>query len=191
MKNIPLLGEIVDVQAFKHDGTLYRQWNGLKVIEASPFTTVLFAFKTKVAEDNGQRWIIREPMLWFFSQDDFFNTNVLLRESGSYFYTNLSSPFFFEDGTIKYIDYDLDVKMYPNKKTRVVDKEEYERHKIKMNYPQELIDKIDKTIKDVLVNIKHREGIFNYDVINTYVQQLKDQKMLKTGLKINKDKKAY
>ncbi len=191
MKKIPVLGEIVNVQAFKHDGTLYRQWNGLKVIEASPFMTVLFAFKTKVAEDNGQRWIIREPMLWFFSHDDFFNTNVLLRESGSYFYTNLSSPLFFEDKTIKYIDYDLDVKMYPNKKTRVVDQDEYKKHKTQMNYPQKLIDKIDSTIEKILQDIKNRDGIFNYDVINTYVEQLKLQKMLKSSLKVNKDKKAY
>ncbi|CAM9129958.1 DUF402 domain-containing protein [Mycoplasma marinum] len=153
--------------------------------------TVLFAFKTKVAEDNGQRWIIREPMLWFFSSEDFFNTNVLLRESGSYFYTNLSSPYLFEDNTVKYIDYDLDVKMYPNKKTRVVDKEEYERHKIEFNYPDKLIKRIDKTIKGVLRDIRNKDGIFNYDIINSYVQQLKDQKMLKSNLKINKDKKAY
>ncbi len=191
MTTNPILGDIVNVQAFKHDGTLYRQWNGLKVIEVSPSVTVLFAFKTKVAEDKGQRWIIREPMLWFFSSDSFFNTNVLLRESGSYFYTNLSSPYFFEDSTIKYIDYDLDVKMYPNKKTRVVDKDEYEKHKKLYGYPKELIIKIDNTILDVLTNIRNRDGIFNYDVINSYVQQLKDQKMLKSNLKVNKDKKVY
>ena len=47
--------QIINVQAYKHDGTLYRQWNGVKVLEVSSFNVVLFMFKTKVAELSGQK----------------------------------------------------------------------------------------------------------------------------------------
>ncbi len=187
----PTLGDIVNVQAYKHDGMLYRQWNGLKVIESSPDLVVLFACKTKVAEKRGQRWIIREPMLWFFSSNNFFNTNILLRKSGSFFYTNLSSPSWFEDQTIKYIDYDLDIKIYPNKTVKLVDQEEWKIHKDKYNYPQNLINKIEETTRELMIDINNKDGIFNYDVIDSYVDQLKNQKLIKKNIKINDDETAY
>nr|WP_318028981.1 hypothetical protein [Mycoplasmopsis bovis] len=30
--SFPVEGSIIDVQAYKYDGTLYRQWNGVKVL---------------------------------------------------------------------------------------------------------------------------------------------------------------
>ncbi|MGL4357107.1 MAG: DUF402 domain-containing protein [Cetobacterium sp.] len=51
----------------------------------------------------------------------FFNATLTIKKDGFYYYANLSSPFFFEENTIKYIDYDYDVKKYPGKKFSIVD----------------------------------------------------------------------
>lgn len=171
-------GQIINVQGYKHDGTLYRQWNGVKVIEVSPHTLVLFLYKTKVKERGNQRWVVREPMIWWFPVDGFFNTTGLIRASGTHFYTNLASPPIFEDNTLKFIDYDLDVKAYPEVPVKVVDKREYEEHKVKYNYPESLIKKIDETVGDVLKMIKHNESYFDEDVVGTYLQSLIDNGML-------------
>ena len=170
---------IVNVQAYKHDGTLYRQWNGVKVIEISPISIVLLMYKTKVAEFGEQKWVIREPMLWFIPLDNrFFNTTALIRKSGIYYYTNIASPPIFEEGAIKYIDYDIDIKFYPNQKLKLVDVLEYEFHKKKFKYQKSLVEKIDKTTKDVFKMIKYRDEYFDFDVVDSYLRDLVDSKDL-------------
>jgi protein associated with RNAse G/E len=46
--------QIINVQAYKHDGTLYRQWNGLVVFDVQPKYITLIMPQTKVIEKNGQ-----------------------------------------------------------------------------------------------------------------------------------------
>ncbi len=86
------MNSIINVQAYKHDGTLYRQWNGVKVVEVSQYSIALLMYKTKVQERKGSRWVMREPLVWFFPLDGFFNTMCLIRHTGIYYYVNLSSP---------------------------------------------------------------------------------------------------
>ena len=171
-------GMIVNVQAYKHDGTLYRQWNGVKVIEASPEKWVLFMHKTKVSEKSGQKWIVREPIIWWMPREDFYNTTGLIRPTGTYYYTNLASPPYFEDNTIKYIDYDLDIKAYPGTATKVVDINEYNRHKEEFGYPIKLQNLLDRTVKAVKKQIANKEDIFDEDVIETYLTELMEEKLI-------------
>ena len=71
------LQHFVDVQAFKYDGTLYRQWNGTKIILDNEDYVGCLLNKTKVIEKDGQKWVIKEPTLWFFSKKNFFNTTII------------------------------------------------------------------------------------------------------------------
>ena len=171
-------GQIVNVQAYKHDGTLYRQWNGAKVIEVSKERIVLFLYKTKVAEKSGQKWSVREPMLWWMSREEFRNTTGLIRSSGTHFYTNLASPAIYEDGVVKFIDYDLDIKAYPGMRTKVVDEKEFDQNKVNMNYPQEIIEEVLSTTNRVLEEIKSKEGFFDEDVIDEYIEELLELKLI-------------
>lgn len=171
-------GQIINVQAYKHNGKLYRQWNGVKVIEASPDRWVLFMYKSKVTEVSGQKWIVREPIIWWMPRDSFSNTTGLIRPSGTYFYTNLASPPIFEEGAIKFIDYDLDIKSYPDSPIKIVDVNEYERHKVKYNYPQKLQDIISKTTKKIVKQIEIKDEFFDEDVIDKYLEELEDSKLI-------------
>lgn len=173
-----VVGKIVNVQAYKADGTLYRQWNGVKVLEVSPEQIVLFMFKTKVSEKMGQRWIVREPILWWMPRDKWFNTTGLIRKSGTHYYTNIASIPFYEDETIKFIDYDLDVKAYPDQKTKVVDRNEFIHHTAKYGYSDKLVRILEQTTKEVVRLINLEEGFFDRDVIDTYIKELIEKKDL-------------
>ena len=50
----------------------------------------------------------------------------MLREEGVYYYCNLSSPFAYDSEALKYIDYDLDIKVYPDMTYTLLDEDEYE-----------------------------------------------------------------
>ena len=73
----------------------------------------------------------------------------MFREDGIYYYCNLSSPFVCDEEALKYIDYDLDIKVYPNGKYHLLDEDEYEQHMKQMNYPHE-IDVILRRNVDIL-----------------------------------------
>ena len=179
-------GQILNVQAYKQNGLLYRQWNGVKVIEVSPERWVLFMYKTKVTEKNGQKWIVREPMIWWMPKYSFYNTTGLIRQSGTFFYTNIASPPIYEDNTIKFIDYDLDIKFYPNTPIKVVDKMEYENHKIKYKYSVKLQNIIQKTVKNIINKIKLKEDFFDEDVIDRYIEELVDLNLISSKFMNNK-----
>lgn len=179
-------GQIVNVQAYKHDGTLYRQWNGVKVIEASPERWVLFMFKTKVSEKSGQRWIVREPIIWWMPRESFSNTTGLIRPTGTYYYTNLASPPIYEDGAIKFIDYDLDIKAYPDAPIKVVDKNEYEKHKVEYGYPEKLCEIIERTTERIIKQIKLKDEFFDEDVIDEYLEELVDERLISKKFALTK-----
>ena len=43
-----------------------------------------------------------------------------------------------DEEALKYIDYDLDIKVYPNGKYHLLDEDEYEQHMNQMNYPHDI-----------------------------------------------------
>ncbi len=77
IENNNLNQKFVDIQAFKYNGELYRQWNGVKVISDNKNHVCCLLYKTKVVENVDQKWIVKEPTLWFFSKKNFFNLTIL------------------------------------------------------------------------------------------------------------------
>ena len=71
-----------------------------------------------------------------------------LKKDGIYYYCNIATPFIIEENTIKYIDYDLDLRIFPTGEFKILDKLEYEYHKKIMNYSK----KLDKVIKGSIDN---------------------------------------
>ena len=95
----------------------------------------------------------------------------MLREDGVYYYCNMSSPFVFDNQSLKYIDYDLDVKVFPDMSYTLLDEDEYEQHKAEMGYP-EVIDKILKRNLAKLISwIKERRGPFASDFIEVWTNR--------------------
>jgi hypothetical protein len=89
----------------------------------------------------------------------------MLRSDGIHYYCNISSPFVYENQAIKYIDYDLDVKVFPDMTYTLLDEDEYELHGKEMNYPG-VMDKILWDSVDELTRmIRQRKGPFSHETI--------------------------
>ena len=65
-----------------------------------------------------------------------------------------------EDNTIKYIDFDFDVKIYPGKPFQIVDHYDFERNKIKW-YNSDIIDVIYQNLIEIAKKYQNREDIFD------------------------------
>lgn len=164
----PRDGQTIQIHSYKHNGSIHRIWKETVVLKGTPNYIIAANDRTTVTEADGRTWTTREPAICFFHSKHWFNIIGMIREDGIYYYCNLSSPFVWDKEALKYIDYDLDVKVFPNMTYVILDEDEYERHRFEMNYPS-VVDQILKNNVQKLISwIHQRKGPFAPDFIDTW-----------------------
>ncbi len=168
VESIPKEGTKVKVQSYKHDGSMHRVWSETTILKGTDHVIIGGNNRTLVTESDGRTWVTREPAIVYFHTDYWFNVICMFREDGVYYYCNLSSPYAYDGEAIKYIDYDLDIKVYPDGKYHLLDEDEYQLHKNRMNYSED-IDAILRRNVDILQQwIEHKKGPFAPDFIKVW-----------------------
>ena len=166
-------GEMLNIHSYKHNGKIHRSWDEAFFIEESNGYAIFGNYKTLVTEADGRVWKTKEPAIMYFSKDNWFNIIGQLKENGIYYYCNIASPYIIEGKTIKYIDYDLDLRVFSDGSFKVLDRGEYSYHKRIMNYSKD-IDEILRDELTVLINkVRNKEFPFNNDVIKKYYLEYK------------------
>ena len=155
------IGDKFQIQCYKHNGKIHRSWDEAVVLDIKKDYIVFGNNKTKVIESQGTWWKTKEPAVMYFFKNHWFNIICQIKKDGIYYYCNIATPFIIEEGTIKYIDYDLDLRIFPSGEFKILDKLEYEYHKKIMKYD----DKLDAVIKNglnELINLyKDRKVMFD------------------------------
>lgn len=167
---LPKIGTQVYIQSYKHDGSLHRTWSKGLVVEADERQYVVVTNKTWVIEADGRKWYTREPAICFFYTDRWYNVISMMRKNGVYYYCNLASPSLYDGEAIKNIDYDLDVKLYPNGGYDILDQDEFEEHSMQMGYGPDVIDVVEGSLDLLLKVIDAHEAPFNSREIDKYFQ---------------------
>ncbi len=168
---LPNIGTSVFIQSYKHDGTLHRTWAKGLVLRAQEDVLIVVTHKTWVTESDGRSWYTREPAICFFYPDRWFNIISMIRKTGIYYYCNLASPSIFDGEAIKNIDYDLDVKVYPNRSVDVLDEDEFLTHSEQMDYPSDIIEIVRESMDHLLSMIENEDPPFNRDVVEVLFQE--------------------
>ena len=137
------VGEQIKIQCYKHDGRPHRQWEMATVLEINDDYIVLANDKTLVTESNGNIWRTKEPAILFFYKNKWYNIIAQMKKKGIFYYCNIATPYIIEDDTLKYIDYDLDLRVFPSGYYKILDETEYLLHKNKMKYSK----KLDKSVR--------------------------------------------
>ncbi len=178
MKNNKI-GERYIIHSYKHDGSIHRSWDEAVLLEDNDSFMVFGNDKTKVTESDGRTWKTKEPAIMYFFKDNWYNVIGQCKKDGIYYYCNIASPFVIDEQTIKYIDYDLDLRVFPDGAFKVLDRGEYNYHKNKMNYSKE----IDKVLKFELSNLiemaRGRTGPFTVGKVEEYYHLYKECKIQK------------
>lgn len=160
----------VQVQAYKHDGSLHRMWSYSYLIHEDENFYVLVSVRSKVEESSGRIWHTKEPALFILSKNKWFNVIAMMKENnnGITYYVNIASPTIYDQGFLKYIDYDLDVKLYPDGGTKLLDLKEYKRHTVELHYEKEITDKLTTELHYVYDLIEKKEFPFIDEEIYRY-----------------------
>ena len=162
------IGKKYEIHGYKHDGKIHRSWDEAVLLEIHEDYLIFGNERTKVTESDGRTWRTKEPAVLYFFYKDWYNIIGQYKKNGIYYYCNMASPFIIEEDTIKYIDYDLDLRVFPDGGYKVLDKNEYNYHKKKMNYPKEIDFIVNKELAKLIEMKNKDEGPFNKSVIEKY-----------------------
>lgn len=168
--HIPQAGSKVEIHSYKHNGFIHRVWDETTLLKGTKHLAIGGNDKTLVTESDGRTWITREPAICYFHSKYWFNIIGMLREDGVYYYCNLSSPFTWDQGIIKYIDYDLDIKVFPDMTFTLLDEDEYELHKREMDYPKEIDYILKANVEELIKWIRQGQGPFAPDFIDHWYE---------------------
>ena len=167
----PREGEFITVKSYKHDGSLHRTWRDSMILKTSDQAIIACNDHTLVTESDGRRWLTREPALLYYHKHYWFNVVTMIRQKGISYYCNLASPYVLDAEALKYIDYDLDIKIFPDGEKRLLDVDEYELHRRQMHYSKE-IDQILTANVEILVDwINNKKGPFSPEYVDLWYER--------------------
>ncbi len=167
MKKIQV-GDKYKIHSYKHNGKVHRSWDEAIVLDVKKNYIVLGNKKTMVTRAEGICWKTREPAIMYYFKNRWYNIIGQMKKDGFSYYCNIASPFILEEGTVKYIDYDLDLRIFPNGEYHVLDKLEYESSKKKMHYSKKLDKVIQNGLADLIALYKSHSKIFDQDTNYQY-----------------------
>ena len=157
--------EKVVLHSYKHDKTLHRVWKTETIIDENEEYIIIANKRTKVVESNGRVWYTKEPSVAILFKKHWYNVIGIIKKTGVSFYCNLSSPILRDKEALKYIDYDLDIKIKKNMNYNIVDKFEFDRNKESMKYPEDIIKILNLELEDLIRRIDNRDFPFNKNTI--------------------------
>ena len=165
------VGDKLEIHCYKHNGKIHRTWDEAVVLEINDEYIVCGNCKTLVTESDGVKHKTKEPAILFFYRKRWFNIIGQLKKYGLFFYCNIATPFLIDDKIIKYIDYDLDLRVFPDGAFKVLDRNEYNYHKKIMHYPEEIDMILKRELTSLIEMKKNNEGPFDKDLINKYYEK--------------------
>lgn len=164
------IGDKYQIQCYKHNGKIHRSWDEAVVLDIKKDYMVFGNNKTQVTEVEGVTWRTKEPAIMYFFKNKWYNIIAQMKKDGIYYYCNIATPFIIEENTIKYIDYDLDLRIFPKGDYKILDKLEYEYHKKKMNYSDDLDKVIKSALTELITDYKSGLEMFNIKKNNNYLK---------------------
>lgn len=163
------LGDKLQVHCYKHNGKINSISDEAIVLEEREDMLICANYRAKLIDNDGKSHRTKEPAIIFFYKNNWFNVIAQFKEYGLFYYCNIASPYLIDENVIKYIDYDLDLRVFPDGGYKVLDRNEYKYHKKLMNYSEDLNFIINKELEKLIIMKKHNEGPFNINIVNEYL----------------------
>ncbi len=184
----PIVNKKIAIHAYKFNGWLYRTWEFPTVLEATDEYVCVSSQGARIitnrigSKQHYQSKVI-EPSIWYFFKNEWFNLIYQKRNQHVRVYINLASPYYYENETLKYIDFDLDYvnrSFDKNHQLIRIDNNEFITNSKLLNYPNALKNKIILTAKSIEEKLKNNEleKYFNQNLLNKSGEQYDAKKRL-------------
>ncbi len=175
MNNLKI-GDTLVIHCYKHNGVIYESSRVAYVLDIKDDYIVLADENVLITKEDGRAWHTKGSAIMFFYKKRWFNIIAQLKEDGIYYYCNIASPFVIDAHALKYIDYDLDLRVFNDGAFKILDRNEYNYHKKIMNYPEEINYIIKQELSSLIEMKKAGEFPFDKKTIEFYYKKFKELK---------------
>ncbi len=172
MNNLKI-GDTLVIHCYKHNGVIYETSRVAYVVDIKDDYIVLGDENVLITKKDGRAWHTKGSSIMFFYKNRWFNIIAQLKEDGIFYYCNIASPFVIDKDTLKYIDYDLDLRVFNDGAFKVLDRNEYNYHKKLMKYPKEINYIVKEELSSLIEMKKSGEFPFNKESIYKYYDMFK------------------
>lgn len=166
------IGDKIIIHSYKHDKSLHRIWKNATILEDNDDYIVVANRRTKVVEASGRFWYTREPSVSFFFKNHWYNVIAIIKKNEVTYYCNVGSPVLIDEEALKYIDYDLDIKVNCDFTYKILDIYEYKNHQKLMNYPEDIKNILAREMLDLKQRIDKRNIPFNAKLVLSWYDKL-------------------
>jgi protein associated with RNAse G/E len=157
------VGELIRVEARKHDGSIHRIWKKSMVLKTGE-PLIIANFNAEVIEKDGNEKVFPGLCICVFSQMEWYHTVMIFHppDLTPTYYCNIASPYRLDlaKNTLTYTDYDLDVIVTSDLKVTVVDEEEFLANIQRFHYPPSLVDRVREATHQLVNKVKRKEEPF-------------------------------
>ena len=172
------VGDRLKIECYKHNGFLDCINDEAIVLEVTDEHLIVANDHTKLIEHDGRSHRTKEPAVLFFYKNSWFNVIGQLKKQGLFYYCNIASPYIIENKTIKYIDYDLDLRVFPDGGFRILDRNEYKYHKRIMHYSKEIDLIVHEELQNLISLQKKLNGPFEPGIVVKFYEKYKKMKKM-------------
>lgn len=148
---------IVTINSRKYDGRIRRSWKGGLVHDSGDLIILVGSFNEEVEHNDLGRISAGTVSFEHFWFDRWYNVFRFHEPDGTLkaHYANIAMPPTFDGGVIDYVDLDIDVVVWPDRRVDVLDRDDFEDNKLKYGYPDEVIRQAESGLKRVLEIIEN------------------------------------
>lgn len=153
------------INARKFDGNLHRTWNAELISQNNSLLSFVGKFEKEVSHPFlgviGRDTISYE-FFWF---DRWYNVFRFHEPNGNFrnFYCNVNMPPTFDGEILDYIDLDVDILVWKNFSYQVLDLDEFEDNSRKYSYPEDLRERVQASLRELIFMIENRIFPFDYE----------------------------
>lgn len=132
------VGDTLVIHCYKHNGVIYESSRVAYILDIKDDYIVLGDENVLITKQDGRAWHTKGSAIMIFYTKRWFNVIAQFKDNGINYYCNIASPFIIENHVLKYIDYDLDLRVFSDGAFKILDRNEYNYHRKLMNYPKDI-----------------------------------------------------
>jgi len=148
----------ITINSRKYDGKIHRSWKAELIEQKDSLLILVGEFDQEVKHTHLgiiRRGTISYEYYWL---DRWYNIFRFHQPDGDLrnFYCNVNLPATFENGVLDYVDLDIDVLVWKDFSTVVLDLDEFAENAKNYCYPTEVFDKAKESLAELKVLIKKK-----------------------------------
>ena len=157
----------ITVNSRKFDGSISRTWHCQPVEITTDSVVLVGQFEKDVVHPDLGTISAGTISYEFFWPRRWYNVFRFHQPDGSIrnYYFNISMPYSFESGQLDFIDMDIDVIVWPDGTLQVVDLDEFEKNKVKYQFPENVVATAKQTLGEITRSI--RDGVHPFKQVQS------------------------